>query len=233
MKRLLLIAALTTFTFAAFAQTPDLRRKIEVSGTAEQEVTPDIIYVSISLKEYIDGKNKTTIDALERQLQKAVADAGVPKEDFTINNLSSYNYTVQKKKNPDFLASKQYRIKFHDLNAFNQIMASVDAKGVQSTNIDSYDYSKIESLKKDLKVKALLAAKEKATYLLTAIGDHLGSALDIQEVSNDVYPQPVYRTNVMMMKSNALAADTVQPDDIDVKKIKLSSQMNVTFEIVK
>ena len=231
MKRLLLIAALTTFTFAAFAQTPDLRRKIEVSGTAEQEVTPDIIYVSISLKEYIDGKNKTTIDVLERQLQKAVADAGVPKEDFTINNLSSYNYTVQKKKNPDFLASKQYRIKFHDLNAFNQIMASVDAKGVQSTNIDSYDYSKIESLKKDLKVKALLAAKEKATYLLTAIGDHLGSALDIQEVSNDVYPQPVYRANVMMMKS--ASADVAPQDDIDVKKIKLSSQMNVTFEIVK
>ncbi len=232
MKRLLLVAALTIFTFAAFAQTVDLRRKIEVSGTAEQEVTPDIIYVSISLKEYIDGKSKTTIDVLERQLQKAVADAGVPKEDFTINNLSSYNYTLQKKKNPDFLASKQYRIKFHDLNAYNQILAGLDAKGVQSTNIESYDYTKIESLKKDLKIKALLAAREKATYLLIAIGDHLGSALAIQEVSNDIYPQPVYRANVMMMKS--ASADAAAPqDDIDVKKIKLSSQMNVTFEIVK
>ncbi|NCD68705.1 SIMPL domain-containing protein [Mucilaginibacter agri] len=231
MKKLLLIAALTTFTFAAFAQTVDMRRKISVTGTAEQEVTPDIIYVSISLKEYVDGKNKTTIDVLERQLQKAVADAGVAKEDFTINSLSSYNYVTQKKKNPDFLASKQYRIKFHDLNAYNQILSEVDAKGIQSTNIDSYDYSKIEALKKDLKIKALMAAKEKAGYLLTAIGDHLGSALDIQEVSNDVYPQPVYRANVMMMKASADAAPPA--DDIDVKKIKLSSQMNVTFEIVK
>jgi uncharacterized protein YggE len=73
MKKLFLIAALVATTFGAFAQNADLRRKIEVTGIAEQEVTPDIINVSISLKEYLDGKKKAvTISQLEKQLEKAL-----------------------------------------------------------------------------------------------------------------------------------------------------------------
>ena len=168
MKRLI-FAALVLFTAAASAQTVDLRRKIEVTGTAEAEVTPDIIYFNISLKEYMDGRNRVTIDVLEGQLEKALTTAGIPKEDFTINNINGYA-TYQKKKDPNFLASKQYRIKFHDLNKVNQILGSVDPKGIESTYIESYDYSKIIQLKKELKLKALIAAKEKAAYLLEGIG---------------------------------------------------------------
>lgn len=234
MKRtLLLFAALIVFTTVnTFAQAVDLRRKIEVTGTAEQEITPDIIYVSLSLKEYMDGKTHIGIDQLERQLQKALADAGVAKEDFTISNVSGYNYT-QKKKNPDFLASKQYRLKLHDLNRYNQIISELDPKGIQSTGIESYDYSKITELKRDLKIKALQAAKDKATYLLGSIGEHAGSALDIQEIDNETFPQPVYRTNMMMAKANYAADATPESQDIDVKTIKLSYQMHATFEIVK
>ncbi|MCJ8210451.1 SIMPL domain-containing protein [Mucilaginibacter sp. RS28] len=230
MKRLFLTATLALATLFTFAQAPDLRRKIEVTGTAEQEVTPDIVYVSISLREYMDGKNKVTIDQLERRLQKAVTDAGIAKEDFTINNVSAYNYTEQKKKNPDFLASKQYRIKFRDLNRYNQILDQLDPKGIQYTNVESYDYSKIAELKRDLKIKALLAAKDKATYLLSALGNQVGNALDIQEIDNEQFPQPMYRANVMMMKS-ADAEAAPAPSDIDVKKIKLSYQIRAVFEI--
>jgi uncharacterized protein len=229
MKKLFLLAVLTAFTYSAFAQNVDLRRKIDVTGTAEQEVTPDIINVSISLQEYLNGKNKVTIDQLESQLEGAIKDAGITKDDFTINNLSAYNNTYQKKKNPDFLASKQYSIKFHDLNKFNQILAKVDPKGIQSTNIDSYDYSKIDDLKRELKIKALLNAKEKATYLLSSIGDKTGDAINITENDNTNYPAP---RAVMFKAMNANAAAPAE-SDIDFKKIKLSFQINATFEIVK
>ncbi len=228
MKKLFLIAALAVSTIGAYAQSVDLRRKIEVTGIAEQEVTPDIINVSISLKEYLNGKTKVTISTLESQLEKAVAEAGISKEDFTVNNLSSWNYATEKKKNPDFLASKQYGIKFRDLNKFNQIMSKIDPKGIQSTNIDSYDYSKINSLKNDLKLKALLAARDKAAFLVAGLGDKLGSALNITENDNSSFPSP---RNVMFM-SKAMTADAVAPEsDIDFKKIKLSFQIQAVFEI--
>jgi len=228
MKKLLLFAALIAFTYQSFAQNVDLRRKIEVVGLAEQEVTPDIINVTISLKEYLNGKNKVTIDQLEAQLVKAVNEAGILKTDFTINNLSAYNYDYQKKKNPDFLASKQYGIRFSDLNKYNQIISKVDPKGIQSTNIDSYDYSKIDQLKNELKLKALLAAKAKATYLLTGVGEKLGQVLNITESDNSNFPQP---RQVMYMAKSNLAADMVESVDIDFKKIKLSFQINAVFEI--
>ncbi|MCO5937174.1 SIMPL domain-containing protein [Mucilaginibacter sp. RB4R14] len=227
MKKLFLITALVATTFGAFAQNADLRRKIEVTGIAEQEVTPDIINVSISLKEYMNGKTKVTISTLEKQLEKAVAEAGIAKEDFTINSLSSWNYQTEKKKNPDFLASKQYGIKFRDLNKFDQILSKVDAKGIQSTNIDSYDYSKINDIKNALKLKALIAARDKAAFLVSGLGDKLGSVLNITESDNSSFPQP---RNVMFM-SKAASADVAPVSDIDVRKIKLSFQINAIFEI--
>jgi uncharacterized protein len=230
MKKLFLLATLLAATHIAFAQNADLRRKIEVTGTAEQEVTPDIINVTISLQEYMNGKNKVTIDQLENQLESAVKDANIAKEDFTVNNTSAYNNTYQKKKNPDFLASKQYGIRFHDLNKFNQILSQVDPKGIQSTNIDSYDYSKITDLKRQLKIKALLDAKDKAAYLLNSIDEKLGGAINITEVDNSSFPAP----RAMMFKTMSLnAAPSPQESDIDFKKIKLSFQINAVFEIVK
>jgi len=230
MKKLFILAALLTVTLTTFAQTPDLRRKIEVTGSAEQEVTPDIIYVSISLKEYMNGKNKVDITTLEKQLQKAATDAGIAKEDFTISNINSYNYIVKKKSDPNFLASKQYRIKMRDLNAINVILSKIDDKGIQSTAVDSYDYSKIAELRRDLKIKALQAAREKATYLLTSIGEKLGGAIDIQDIDNEPINQPV-RYN--MAFKVAQADGVAEQSDVDFKKIKLNYQVRAVFEIVK
>ncbi len=230
MKKFIL-AILMLFTVTVInAQSVDLRRKIEVSGTAETEVTPDIIYFSISLKEYMDGRNRVDITTLENQLIKAVADIGLPKDDLTINNISGYT-TYQKKKDPNFLASKQYRIKLRDLNKINQLLSAVDAKGIQSTYIESYDYSKIEDLKKELKLKALIAARDKATYLLTGLGQKLGDPLSITEIDNgNTFPQP---RNVMYMAKASMAADAGAEQDVDFKKIKLTFQVNAVFEIVK
>lgn len=227
MKKLFFIAALSLLSCTAFAQNVDLRRKIEVTGTAEQEITPDIINISVSLQEYMNGRTKVTIDELERQLEGAVKSAGVPKEDFMINNVSAWNNNLQKKKNPDFLVAKQYNIRLHDLNKFDKILSAVDPKGIQSTYIESYDYSKMADVKRELKIQALLAAKEKATYLLNSIGEKLGRPIDITETENNSYPTPrLYAAN----KSFAVANSTPE-SDIDFKKIKLSFQVQAVFEI--
>lgn len=231
MKKILAAALLSVITLSAFSQNVDTRRKIEVTGSAEAEVTPDIIYISISLKEYFkdsSNRKKVEIEELERQLQAAVLHAGIPKENFTINNISSYTNYWDKKKDPNFLASKQYRIKVSDLSKLNDIISSVDSKGIAYSNIESYDYSKMESLKKELKIKALLAAKEKATYLTAALGQKVGSAIEVQEINNEYYPQPMYRANTMM---KAEMADAAQMPEIDFKKIKLNYQMRTVFEI--
>lgn len=227
MKKLLIIALIACTTSSVFAQSADLRKKIEVNGTAETEVTPDEIYIGISLKEYMkDSKRKVSIEDLESQLQKAVTKAGISQEDFMINNISAYNNYWEKKKDPTFLASKQYSIKVSDLNKLNMVIAAIDAKGIAYTNIERYAYSKEDELKKELKIKALRAAKSKATYLVESIGDKLYQVLEINESENNNYPQPVYR--MAMMKTSESMDSAPQ---IDFKKIKLSVNIRAVFEI--
>lgn len=232
MKKIFLITFLSIISLSAFSQHEmmDMRKKIEVSGSAEAEVTPDIIYIGISLKEYFKdsgNKKKIEIEDLERQLQSAVLKAGIPQENFMINNISSYNNWWEKKKTPDFLARKQYRIKLSDLSKMNEILSAVDAKGIEYSNIDSYDYSKKESLEKDLKIKALQNAKEKAEYLLKSIGGSIGGPLSIQETASQYNHEPVPYAKVMF--SSEMAGDSMP--EIDFKKIKLNYQIKAVFEI--
>ncbi len=241
----LMVVALATGISAmgAFAQTGNTpeknstaeKRIIQVSGEAEREVTPDILYISISLKEYFrdnNNRNKVTIDVLERQLHDAAMKAGIAEEDFMINNISSYNYDWNKKKNdPGFLAAKQYRIKVTNLNAVNSLFAAVDAKGVQYSNIDGYDYSRKKELEKELKTQAVRDAREKAAYMAEALGDQLGKALSVNESGYVNYPQPVmkqYRATMAMSDAAVMESSL----DIDFKKVKFSYNVGVVFELL-
>lgn len=230
MKNLFILAYIFAISQTAFSQTIDLRRKITVSGTAEQEVTPDIINVSIALQEYMDGKTKITIDQLENQLQTAVKDAGIPKEDLTINDVLAFKNDYKRKRNVEFMASKQFIIRLHNLDKLNQLINQLDQKGIQSTDIISYDYSKLAEVKRNLKIQALLAAKEKASYLLSSIDEKLGPVIEITEADNNNlnYNQPAFANTIVAYKSSS----SMEPD-INFKKIKLSFQVNAIFEISK
>lgn len=135
-----------------------------------------------TLKEYFKNPgNLVDIKRLEKQLYSAVLKAGIPKQNFTINDISSYNMTSQKQKNPDFAVRKQYRVKMGDVNKINAIIEGVDPKAIEYTQIEGYDYSKLETLKKEIKIRALKDAKNKASYLAEAGESKLGKLLEMQE----------------------------------------------------
>jgi uncharacterized protein len=232
MKKILTLCLFLVTAMVSFSQTIDLRRKIDVTGSAETEITPDIIYINIALKEYYNGNKKAAdIEDLEIKLVEAVVKAGVPKENLFINNVSGYNYSWERKKNPNFMAGKQYRLKLTDPSKFNQIINALDPKSIEYTNIEGYEHSNIAEYRKTLKIQALKAAKEKAAYLAETLGDKVGDALDIQEINNDENPGvlPVYANAMVRFKN----ADAPIPADIDFKKIKLNYQVKVVFELKK
>lgn len=236
MRKFIMIMLLTAFTGSVLAQTTAAgdRRIIQVSGEAEREVSPDIIYLSISLKEYFRDNNqrrKVTIDVLEKQLYDAAMKIGVKPEDFTINNISSYNYDWNRKKNdPGFLAAKQYRIKVANLNGINTLFAAVDPQGVQYSNVDGYDYSGKKELERELKIQAIRDAKFRAEYLAEAVGDRVGKALSISESGHVNYPQNVYKQYSRVAMAESVAMDAAMPE-IDVKKIKFTYTIGVVFEL--
>jgi len=212
-----------------------LVKKIEVTGSAEQEVLPDEIFVTVSLREYFkekDNKVKIDIMILEKQLQKAVEESGIPKENFTIEAINGTREWWGKKKPTTFLESKSYVLKVPNLYKIDGIISKVDEKGVAFTNIDRYEFSKIEQLRKEIKIKALQAAKEKAKFLLEGIGEQMGEALDIIEIDNGYNPQPVAYSKMMMRSAKMdISADIMPESTIDVQKIKVRYEMKAVFRI--
>ncbi|MBV7534105.1 SIMPL domain-containing protein [Chitinophaga sp. sic0106] len=233
MKKVMLLAAglfLAMSTFAQTASNKATEKKIEVTGSAEIEITPDEIYFNISLKEYLKGKSKVEITALEKQLQKAVVDAGIPKENLTVENVSGYNYDyLNKKKNPqEFMASKQFRLKLNKLDKINIILGAVDAEGIESTRITGYSSSKMEEYRKETKIKALQAAKAKADYMVNAIGENLGGIIEIQEINTDGYSD----VRPLAVNYMAKAADGMGGiSDVDFKTIKVRAEVRTVFGI--
>ncbi len=241
MKKILSVLALIALVVTAQAQNVSMEnsRRVATRGLAEKEVTPDIIYLSISLKEYYqDGntKKKVAIETLEKQLHDAAMKYGVKKEDFTIQNIYSYNAENRKKKNNELLQSRQYRLKVTDLKNLNPMIDDLDAQGLQSTSISGYDHSQKKAIEKELKTAAVKDARINAEILAAADGETVGKSLMINDNSsfswNDVMPQPRAYT-MALSKTNSMESDVSGANslDIDIRPIKLSCIIDAVFEL--
>jgi len=235
-----LLLALCMVTIASAQNNNyEFSRKVSTRGYAEREVTPDIVYLSISLREYFaDGNNKKKVDieTLEKQLYNAALAIGVKKEDFTIQNVYSYNPDSKKKGNNELLQAKQYRLKISNLNGLNGMMDKVDPKGVQSTSINGYDHSQKRQIEKELKVAAVQDSRANAEIIATATGDKIGKVLAINDNSsfgwNDIMPSPrAYSMAKVQMESADAAGGMEQDLDISVRPIKLICNIDGIFEL--
>lgn len=228
--------------FLAFAQAQtaaiDNTRRVSTKGYAEREVTPDIIYLSVSLREYYeDGnmKKKVPIQTLEQQLFVAANTNGIKKEDLTIQNIHSYNYDP-KKKNSELLQARQYRIKVTDLSRLNAFFQQLDSRGIQNTSISEYDHSRKKEIEKELKTEAVKDARNNAEILAAADGQSVGKSLLLNDNSsfnwNDIMPSPrMYSMAVQQADASIGAGEAQQSLDISVRPIKLVSNVDAVFEL--
>jgi len=244
MKKAILLSSLMmgAILFPSFSQTTPMSqtppvRKIEVAGFAEMEVVPDEIYFNVSLREYFtdekNQKDKVVISTLEKQLIKAITEAGLSKDILSVSGVGGYqNYVDKKKKPATFLESKQYEIKVDRTDKLDGVLSKIDSRGIQYANISRVDHSKREEFKKQIKIDALKAAKEKATYLVAAVDQKLGQILEIRELDENIqYPQPVFMKANMRSFAVEQSADAMPDSDVQYQKIKISYRMQAAFEI--
>ena len=131
--------------------------------------------------------------------------------------MTKYTFTEKKDTRSGFGAG------LHELGRNNPNVVALCADLTGSLKMDAF--------KKELKIQAVKAARDKAVYLAAAINEKAGEAININE-PNEVnqYPQPMY-ANRMMKAESALAADNEQTPHRDCKQIKLPFEVNVTFAL--
>lgn len=211
MRRLLFFAAMMLLSLRGFAG--DEGRYIEVSGTAEVEIVPDEIHYIIEMKEYFeeefDGKSKpenfatkVPLDVIERQVRRAIADAGVPTDAVRTEEIGN----TWRERGMDFLVSKRLDITLSDFETIERIRKGLDTRGINAMYIGELKNKNMAEWQEKGRIEAIEAARNKAEYMASAAGCGLGRVMRIVEGTAAGRTLPAAQANVMA--SGASSADT-------------------------
>lgn len=228
MKKVLTALAVL-FSISAFAQIGEKnfidKNYIEVTGTSEIEIIPDKIYIQVVLAEK-DSKNKNALSVQEKQMLQKLQELGIDtKKDVLIKDLTSNLKTGFLSK--DILLNKQYQIIVKDGKTAGQVFLALEEIGISNASIEKLESSKIEEYRQEAKIKAIQAAKEKASLLCNTIGQKAGRALYIQE--QEIMARPIYANTVMYAARAEEAADAA---DLNFESLKVEARVLCRFEIL-
>lgn len=225
-------------TILTFGQTNSAKTEeqpyIEVSGTAEKEVVPDEIYIGIIIREKYVNKVKVTIEEQEEKLKNVLKSLGI---DLTNLYLSDANtdYVKIRWQKKELLTKKDYILKVSTATTVGQVFLELEKLEITDAFISRVNHSEIDSLRKEVKVLAIKAAKEKADYLLTAIGEQTGKPLIITENPQTIYREDIARMPIRSVNSIASTfggeSSSYSDKEIQFQKIKLTSTIYVKFSI--
>lgn len=232
MNRIILVLGLLSISITGFGQQKNFidENYIEVTGSAEMEVVPDEIYLSVFIKEK-DEKRKETLEELEKKMFDQLTKAGVDVEqDVSISNMMSYlNYRWLRKDNIG--SGKKYQILAHNATTVEKIYQLLNEIKISSIDISSMNHSKIEEFRRTVKVNALKVAKEKASDLAEAIGQKVGKAIHIIEL-----PENRYWHGNQSITSNTYVGSIEQESiedkaQVEFEKIKIRYKIGAKFKL--
>jgi uncharacterized protein YggE len=247
MKKLLFVMMLMSTSYVLTAQQTfqlvnnPYPKTITVSGSAEMEIIPDEIYVNISLREYQKkGDDKKDIETIKTNFLEACKTSGLPDSAISIFSYTGYgnyfNYR-KRKKDPNMFTSITYQVKFKDSKTMDLLVEKLDDEATQNFQIFATSHSKLIEFRKQLKIKAVQAAKDKGLYLTEAIGEKLGEAVTVKEPDeNQFLPKGVNQfaaSNTMYeaaFAKSAMGAVSYEKE-IDFRKIKLHFEVDVVFAL--
>ena len=250
MKKLIII--LNFFLFATTLNAQQVQpiftnnpfpKTINVSGSAEMEIVPDEIYVNVELKEYQKkGENKKGIETIKTQFLEACKAVGIPDSLISIVSYAGNNpyFWKKRKKDPDLFAGITYQVKFKNSELMDKLVEKLDDDATQGFLIVSTSHSKMTEYRRQLKIAAVKAAKEKGIYLTEAVGEKLGEAIKINEPDENTLTRTsgLYGSNqgynvVARGASQARLSNEAFFDEtgIDFKKIKLRFEVDVVFAL--
>jgi uncharacterized protein YggE len=237
MKQLFILGAFLLGAFGASAQVVNnpYPRTITVTGSAEEEVTPDEIYVNVDLREYeLKGKPKVSLDAIRRDFLNSVRAVGIADSLVTIAAYDGVNgnpWLQRKKKKEELLASITYQVKFKSSKTMDELVARLDDNATQNFYISRVDHSRLTEYRRKLKIQAMQAAKDKAQYLAQSIGEQVGVAVTINELME--YGGPIIYNQAANVRYKTEVADAggADPNQPDFRKLKLKYDVTVVFAL--
>lgn len=248
---LLLTASIVTSQNMQYPEVP----YIEVTGSADIEIEPDEIRLSITISDYEkevkEQKNKENknekenkevvkLEEVDKKLMSVLSGAGVAKKNIILTNASTesyWHYWWQYGYN-DVRITRKYVVIFPNYTQLNNVLSMLPGpkEGFVNVYISDLKNKKITEYREQTKIEAVKAAKNKARYLAESVGNTIGKTLYIIELDEDDWSgrfQP-YGNNAF---SNSISQVSLRGEDSDqgenpaMQKIKLRYRIKARFEI--
>ncbi len=236
MKKLIipLFIFIASGIFAQNVQTP----YIEVTGSAEMSVTPDQIELEITL---IHPHNtKTSIEELDKEIAAALKAHNIPKSALTYISVDNpYYWYYWWWEYRHYSNTKTYKLKL-DCNKYDfAFINDIRNDYIRSINITSSTHSEITDYRRQVKVEAMMAAKDKANDLLECIGQRVGNVMEVIEVIQPAannywgsyYNQDI-TSNCVMSQPSSSSGSSASGGAAYVPTIKLRFEIKAKFEIL-
>jgi len=235
-----IIGLLLSISTVGFAQTGEKnfidQNYIEVTGKAELEISPDMIYLKIVLGDK-NNKDKLTLPEIEKKMIDKLSEIGIDVNkdlsllDF-VSNLKAYFLKT------DVVLTKQYQLIVHNSKTLQNVFIEFQKLGISNVSIVKLEHSEIEQYRKDVKVLAINAAKDKAEMLAIALNQKIGKAIYVQEADN---LNRITGSNMMQGRTGASSNIVIRgyssanlndmETDIEFEKIKVESTFLVRFAL--
>lgn len=223
----ILIFALTLTLFGQ--RIVEAIRGIEVAGTAERMVVPDQLTFRITLAERLGSRGKFTIEQQEAQLRTELEKIGVDlAKDLSIYDISA-RY-VRQRRLKDVLARQDYRLVIRDLNKIAPLQDLADRINVSSLDLVIAENTRLDDIRRELRIEAIKAAKTKAEYLMQAIGGKVGNAIFVKEIDNEV-PDFEYADSYRYANAASAAANVAYMPSLSFAPEKVRCIIIARFEI--
>ena len=235
MKQILKFAAVAIIAIAPatiWAQT-ESQPYIMQNITCEQEVTPDELYISITINEK-ENKGKQSVEELQTKMIKELQSLHIDVEKaLTLNFMGSeVSYTTFRRSAvPRTTAT--YILKLSDADTMQKVVAKLEALGITNISLARTNYSKENEIYNELGAKAMKQAKEAAASLAGAIGQSLGAAISVNSnrySSGNNQPR-LYkaRSNTMLSEVNI---DDIADDGPRIEIGKITYNVNVNVKVL-
>lgn len=232
-KILFLIIAVVSLSGTVLAQDTNKQRVVEVNATAEKAVTPDEIFLNITINEK-DNKGKISIDIQEKQMIKALEELGIDiKEQLTIKNMGSSLKTYTLKKDEIYVA-KDYSLKLSSAATAYAVIDALKSIGIADIILAKCSLShELEiKIKDGLLEEATKKAQENAKIMAKAVGSNLGKALFL----SNSYNFDSFNIDSLILEEEAIPVakftKSASAPEIRISKKYVSMQVRCKFELL-
>lgn len=226
MKKAIVLSALMLSSFMTvkaqnlYQPTPS----VNVSGEASVSIVPDYATITIGseIKNAKADVSKKESDAIISKAISVLKKHGIKDKDIQTQRVNLYNQQDYEKKTSTFVSSQTLVFSLYQLDHYEKIMSDLIASGVNVINGVEFKSTKTADYQTEIRQKAILDAKKKATDYATALNQNIGKALAITDQNSNVaYPQ------MYAMK----AADANMETTMAEGEIKITTNVQVSFEL--